>query len=233
MDVIILAGGLGTRLSSVVNDRPKCMANVNNKPFLSYLFFYLNKFKLINNVILSLGYKSDFVISWLKDNINNYSFNIDYVVEKEPLLTGGGIKLALTKTLSNDVLILNGDTFFDIDIDVFYSYHSQTKANVSIALKQMYDFDRYGKVEINNNIVTAFKEKCFCKEGLINGGVYLIDKNKTNLLSFAKKFSFEKDFLEKKVNDNVIYGFVFNSYFIDIGIVEDYEKANEDFKTIF
>src|SRR5574344_1266304 len=97
MDVIILAGGLGTRLSSVVNDRPKCMANVNNKPFLSYLFFYLNKFKLINNVILSKKYKSDFVISWLKDNINNYSFNIDYVVEKEPLLTGGGIKLALTK----------------------------------------------------------------------------------------------------------------------------------------
>src|SRR5574344_686696 len=122
MEVIVLAGGLGTRLREVVNDKPKCMAEVNGKPFLYYLFYWLEG-KHIEKVILSLGYMSEKVLYWVEKERKNFNFSIDYVLEKEPLGTGGGIKLALTKTTSKDILILNGDTFFDIDLVSFYDFH--------------------------------------------------------------------------------------------------------------
>jgi D-glycero-alpha-D-manno-heptose 1-phosphate guanylyltransferase len=227
-ECIILAGGLGTRLREVVSDVPKCMAEVAGKPFLSYLLDWC-KVQSFGRVILSLGYLSEVVTSWVEKN--EYPFEIIYAKEEEPLGTGGAIKLAMRSVLGERAVVINGDTFFDVDITELYTFHNEKSANISLALKPMTDFDRYGRVELNtDNRIIAFIEKQQCREGLINGGVYLIDKDV--LLSDKElplKFSFEKNILEAKINTLPIYGNIQDTYFIDIGIPEDYRKANVDF----
>ena len=226
-ECIILAGGFGTRLQSVVKDVPKCMAEVSGKPFLKYLFDYLDQ-QGFDHVILSLGYKSQYVIDWLASQ--NQKFKISYVVETEPLGTGGAIRLAIGKVNSNHAFVINGDTFFDVDTDYLLQSHKDKRADITIALKPMADFDRYGSVEINaENRIIKFNEKQYCTNGLINGGVYLINKNIFSQINLPQKFSFEKDIMESQ-NDNIsIFGYIQNCYFIDIGIPSDFEKANKDF----
>lgn len=180
MEIIILAGGLGTRLRSVVSEVPKCMAPVAGKPFLWYLLKYLARYD-VSKVVLSVGYLREVIYKWIDEVRDDFSFGFDYAVEEEPLGTGGGIKLALSKTLADDVLVLNGDTYFNVDLNVFYEEHHSHSAAVSLALKPMAVFDRYGAVEVDENcVIKAFHEKQYCKAGLINGGVYLINKHKSD-----------------------------------------------------
>jgi D-glycero-alpha-D-manno-heptose 1-phosphate guanylyltransferase len=144
--------------------------------------------------------------------------------------TGGAVKKALNYTTENDTLILNGDTLFDIDLNLFVKQHSEHNARLSIALKPMKNFDRYGNVEVNNqSVITAFQEKKYCSSGRINGGIYLLsDKKLMNKLS--GKFSFEMEVFQQQVNQRNICGFIHNDYFIDIGIPEDYDRANYELK---
>lgn len=225
-EAIILAGGLGTRLKSVVNDKPKCMAVIAGCPFLKYLFKYLEKEKF-THVILALGYKSQSVLDWI--SAQNFSFDVSYVVEKEPLGTGGAIKLALEKTFAKDVFVLNGDTFFEVDTEKLRTLHEGMNAELTLALKPMVHFDRYGSVELDSEKrVIRFNEKKQVKEGLINGGIYLLNKEIFKDV-FPQKFSFETDIMEARISTLNIFGDIQNSYFIDIGIPSDYEKANIDF----
>lgn len=234
MDVIILAGGLGTRLRSVVADVPKCMAPVAGKPFLWYLLKYLTKYE-VRRVILSVGYLREVIIDWIDEHGGEFPFSFDYAVETEPLGTGGGIKLALEKAKGSDVAILNGDTFFDVDLDALYETHRLYPSTVSIALKPMKDFDRYGRVVLDEvqHTVKSFEEKRYCKEGLINGGIYLINRNLNLFDGLPDKFSFETEVLEPLSARERVCGFIHNGYFIDIGIPEDYEKANQEFPNLF
>lgn len=226
-ECIILAGGLGTRLQSVVSDVPKCMAPVANKPFLSHIFDYLESHKF-NHIILSLGYKSEIIIDWLKTQ--NRNFEVSYIIESKALGTGGAIRFAFSKVRSDKAIVLNGDTFFNIDNEALFDFHSKQNAEITLALKPMTDFDRYGSVEIdNNNRILKFKEKQHLLKGLINGGVYLINKNIFDNLELSEVFSFEKEILEAKTSELEIYGLPFNNYFIDIGIPSDFQKANIDF----
>jgi D-glycero-alpha-D-manno-heptose 1-phosphate guanylyltransferase len=174
MDVIVLAGGLGTRLRSVVSEVPKCMAPVVGKPFLYYLLQWLSKFD-INHVVLSVGYMHEAIEHWIVENRHNFNFSIDSVLENEPLGTGGAIRLALKKTNESKAVIINGDTFFDIDLNAFEKQHETHNATLSIALKPMQNFDRYGNVVMQNNLITDFQEKQYCINGLINGGIYIIN----------------------------------------------------------
>jgi D-glycero-alpha-D-manno-heptose 1-phosphate guanylyltransferase len=232
MDVIILAGGLGTRLRSVVHEVPKCMAPVCGKPFLTYLFHYLSSYQTIENVILSVGYLKEVIIDWADKQ--KLPFTVLYSPETEPLGTGGAIKQALKRTQSDDVLILNGDTFFNVDLNKFHTEHQAVSAQLSIALKPMTDFNRYGNVSVNSqHIITAFNEKSYCEKGQINGGIYLLSVKNTLMNNLPQKFSFETDVLQQQMNNQLIYGFVHDSYFIDIGIPEDYAKANVEFMNLF
>ena len=233
MEIIILAGGLGTRLRSVVSEVPKCMAPVAGKPFLWYLLKYLARYD-VSKVVLSVGYLREVIYKWIDEVRDDFSFGFDYAVEEEPLGTGGGIKLALSKTLADDVLVLNGDTYFNVYLKVFYEEHHSHSAAVSLALKPMAVFDRYGAVEVDENcVIKAFHEKQYCKAGLINGGVYLINKHKSDYEVLPAKFSFEKEVLELGVQNRNIYGFDFDDYFIDIGIPEDYATANKELLSLF
>lgn len=229
-ECIILAGGFGTRLQSVVNDRPKCMAEVAGKPFLTYLFDYLTQ-EGFTHIILALGYKSDFVLEWLAET--DRSVCVSYVIEEQPLGTGGAIKYAATKALGNQVFVVNGDTFFRVNTSELEAYHKKQDSDVTLALKPMADFDRYGSVDLDaEDRIVQFNEKQYQKEGLINGGVYFINKSVLENPNLPEKFSFEKNILEGSLNELGIYGCVQDTYFIDIGIPTDYDKANVDFVNI-
>lgn len=225
---IILAGGLGTRLRGAVPDLPKCMAPVNGEPFLTYVIRHL----LANGIekfIFSLGYRHEAIESFLKERFA--TINYISVIENEPLGTGGAIQLACEHASEENVLIVNGDTLFKIPIDELFHLHTKQNAECTIALKPMQNFDRYGAVEINNkNIVQRFREKHFYKEGLINGGVYVLNVPAFLAKELGAKFSFEKNYLEIFCKENKMAGNIQQGYFIDIGIPEDFEIAQQELK---
>ncbi len=222
-EAIVLAGGLGTRLREAVPDLPKCMAPVAGKPFLEYLIQAYEQ-KGIERFILSLGYKADFVINHFQSRINSVA--LDFVIEKEPLGTGGAIMLCLEKVKAADVLILNGDTFYDADLALLFADHQKLQTECTLTLKPMINFDRYGAVQIDtNNMVQSFFEKRHYDEGLINCGVYAANAEKLRKHRFAEKFSFEKEYLEVYCKDQLIGASIQDKYFIDIGIPSDYDRA--------
>ena len=233
-EAIILAGGLGTRLRSVISDVPKCMASIDGKPFLHYLIEYLHQ-KGIEKFIFSVGYKYEIIEEYLQKNYAHLNHKIS--LETEPLGTGGAIKLACKKSTEKDILACNGDTLFKIDKDALDKFHKTMKAACTLSLKPMHNFDRYGVVELNeDHSVKTFKEKQHYTNGLINGGVYVLNVAKFLNEHLPEKFSFEKDYLEKKVSPenkiSKIFGLVQDGYFIDIGIPEDYEKAQKELSIV-
>jgi D-glycero-alpha-D-manno-heptose 1-phosphate guanylyltransferase len=225
-EAIILAGGLGTRLQSVVSDVPKCMAPINGVPFLKFIIDDLKK-QGITRFIFSLGYKSESIIDFVEEKYAQ--LEKVYVIEKEPLGTGGAIKASCKKVNGKTVLVLNGDTLFTVNLKMLETFHTTQQHACTLALKPMTDFSRYGVVETdNNNAVMAFHEKKFCAKGLINGGVYALDAKLFLQEPLPEIFSFEKDYLEANIGNHKLYGIAFDSYFIDIGIPEDYERANKE-----
>ncbi len=227
-EAIILAGGLGTRLRSVVADVPKCMAPVNGMPFIAFIIDGLQK-QGITRFIFSLGYKSESVINFVEEKYK--LLEKIYVIEEEPLGTGGAIKASCKKVKGKDVFVLNGDTLFSINLQELADIHTKQHQVCTLALKPMTNFKRYGAVETNtNSAITAFHEKKFCANGLINGGIYALDAKKFLQEPLPDIFSFEKEYLEKNINNHKLYGIAFDNYFIDIGIPEDYERAQKELK---
>lgn len=223
VECIILAGGLGTRLRSEVPDLPKCMAPVSGKPFLEHLINYLLQ-QGINHFVFSLGYMHEIIGAFLKQSYPTLSHKI--VIEHEPLGTGGAIALACKQANSDHVVVMNGDTMFKVNITELINYHINNHADCTLTLKPMNDFDRYGVVELNKDgSIQSFKEKKYYKSGLINGGVYALNRNSFLSIDFPEKFSFEKDYLEKYYSSNKMKGLVQDEYFIDIGIPEDFKRA--------
>ncbi|HRO43372.1 MAG TPA: nucleotidyltransferase family protein [Flavipsychrobacter sp.] len=230
MECIILAGGLGTRLRATIGDYPKCMAPVNGKPFLHYIFQYLQT-QSCSRIILSLGYKHEIITEWLSKE--DWNVSVDLVIENEPLGTGGGIQLAIQRAKEENVVVLNGDTFFDVDLKALFAFHENKQAATTLALRFMQQFVRYGSVNVDEeDRIVSFEEKKFKEDGLINGGVYVINKKHFLEKDLPEKFSFEKDYLEAFVHKGAFYGKRSEGYFIDIGIPEDFEKAQKDLNKI-
>jgi D-glycero-alpha-D-manno-heptose 1-phosphate guanylyltransferase len=225
-EAIILAGGLGTRLRSAVPDLPKCMAPVNGKPFIAYVIEFLQA-QGVEKFILSLGYKHEVITSFI---IKQYpALSVDYSIEEAPLGTGGAIRYACLKTSENNVIATNGDTLFKIDAAKLFGFHAMCGADCTLSLKPMRNFDRYGVVELNKDYsIKSFKEKQQYEEGLINGGLYILNTKKFLAEYLPLKFSFEKDYLEALYTKRRMYGVIQDEYFIDIGIPEDYERAQKE-----
>lgn len=230
-EAVILAGGFGTRLSHVVSDVPKPMAPVYGKPFLTYLIDRLIDAG-IRRVILATGYKHECIESYFGTSYRG--IEIVYSQETTPLFTGGAILQAAQKIQSEDFVVLNGDTLFDIDLQKLYDFHVQNHANLTIALRQVADTSRYGSVTCTNDNIVAFKEKAeSIGAGDINGGIYAINREWLMNQNLPTKFSFEKELMQPLAGDPSFYGLRFNTYFIDIGIPEDYYRAQEEFKNLF
>ena len=221
-ECIILAGGLGTRLRSVVADKPKCMAPVGGQPFLYYLLNYLHQ-QGITHAVLSLGYLGEQITEWC--NSAGLPLELSFVTEAAPLGTGGAVMNALPALKGDSCFITNGDTFFEVPLADYANFHQQQGSAFSLALKPMREFERYGSVQLDEQgRIIAFLEKQYCAEGLINGGIYLTSASYLKSLQLPVKFSLEKEVLEKQP----LYGFISDTYFIDIGIPADYEQAQHD-----
>jgi D-glycero-alpha-D-manno-heptose 1-phosphate guanylyltransferase len=231
VDVIVLAGGKGTRLQSVVADVPKSLAPVGKQTMLDHILDAL-LIAGFRRIIFSTGYMKELV----REHVAKRPFPEDVTVlfseEQEPLGTGGAIKKAMRHVTSDLVLILNGDTYFPIEYARHIEEHRKHHAEVSLALASRDDVVHSGEVVIGaQNRITAFREKGgVSRAGLINGGVYVFNKDVLAAAGLPDAFSIEKDFFEKYLNDVRMHGFVFPDYFIDIGLPETYRKAQEDFR---
>jgi D-glycero-alpha-D-manno-heptose 1-phosphate guanylyltransferase len=226
-DAIILAGGKGTRLRSVLTDIPKPMAPVNGKPFLDILLSQLNQYPAIRNVVLSVGYKSDIIVERYT-NSSAYNFRILFSNEKTPLGTGGAIKKALSSTNTDGVLVLNGDSYIQVDINELINYHISRNASLTMVLKELNDTSRYGIINISDqNKILSFEEKKNTNHtGLINAGVYLINKSLFDSIDKDCEISFERQILPDLIRGNA-YGYITSEKFIDIGIPETYRAAQD------
>lgn len=222
IEAVILAGGMGTRLHEVVPDLPKPMAPVNGKPFLWYLLKWLTEYP-VSKIILSTGYKHESIISYFGNSFEGIP--VKYTIEKEPLGTGGGLVFAAGKASGSDFIVINGDTYFPIDLNRLCSFHTGHSAFITVALKKMKDFSRYGTIEYTDGKILQFHEKKFCHDGFINGGIYVMNRNMLMSRHLPGIFSLEKDVLEKSSGTSDLFGMAFNEPFLDIGIPEEYRRA--------
>lgn len=224
MEAIILAGGKGTRLQSAVSDVPKPMADIGGVPFLKYQIEYLIS-KNVDRIILSVGYKFEKILSYFGDTYNETP--IIYAIEEQALGTGGAIRFALSKALTDDVLIVNGDTYFEIDLERLLCVHKIRKSIFTIAITQVESSGRYGGIEVDTlGKVERFVPKELSGNLFINVGTYLINKKSFCESSPEGKFSLEDDYFPDMVKKGFIWTTSYlNHYFVDIGIPEDYFRA--------
>lgn len=228
MEVIILAGGLGTRLQKKIPSLPKCLAPINGVPFISYLINYLKKFK-VDKIIFSLGYKNKQVLEYIKNN--NIKIPIEVSIEDHPLGTGGAILNALKFVKNENFCVINGGTYFDLDLDKLTQFHSKINSFCTLGLKPMKFFDRYGTVQLNDEFqIVGFTERKFCNEGLINGGVIILNKKIITNNTESEVFSLEDVYIRNAIAIRRAHGMISDDYFIDIGIPSDYEKAQFEFE---
>ena len=207
------------------------MAPVYGKPFLCYLLDRLIDAG-IQRIILATGYKHEKIEEWFGDRYREAE--IVYSNEDTPLFTGGAIRKAADLLTSDDFIVLNGDTLFDIDLQRFLLFHTAHHAHLSIALRRVEDTGRYGSVTCDNERIIAFREKTESHgAGDINGGIYAINRDWLMNLDLPTKFSFETELMQPLAGDPHFYGLSCSDYFIDIGIPDDYYRAQREFPDIF
>ncbi len=224
---VILAGGFGTRLQPVVSDKPKVLADVSGKPFLSYLLEQLLPAG-IRKAVICTGYRAEQIQDCFGAAYD--SLGIVYSREDEPLGTGGALRLALPKLSSETILVMNGDSYIDADISAYIDWFSEKKLQAALLLSWAEDTSRYGSVIINDDkTIASFEEKSEnASQGWINAGVYLLRKSLIASMPAGKDYSLEREFFPK-LTAKGLYGFCVGGRFIDIGTPESYAAAQEFF----
>ncbi len=221
MEAIILAGGFGTRLRELVPDLPKPMAPVAGRPFLEILLTSLTR-NGFDRAILSLGYMSEKIINHFGSSFSGMA--LDYVVEKEPLGTGGAVRLALSRCHEDHAFIFNGDTYLDLEV-AQVEHHWRAKRYPIIVGREVEDTARYGRLLASHGKVEGFTEKGFSGQGLISAGCYVFDRNQLDHFEPHQNFSLETDYLAQEVARKRFDVFVTSGQFIDIGVPEDFYRA--------
>ena len=227
---IILAGGLGTRLKKVVQDLPKPMALIRGRPFLEYqMDFWISQG--VTKFILSVGYLKQTIIDHFGDNYLTAS--IDYIVEDEPQGTGGALLLA-SQGLKETFLLLNGDTFFEVDLNNFIAFHKKQQSELTLSLFKSNQLERYMGVDLEDNgEILSLQSGGNELTLLANGGVYLVNPSALKRLNYKPytKSSLENDLLPKFISlGGGLYGLESSGKFIDIGVPEDYYRAQKILK---
>lgn len=235
MQAILLAGGLGTRLRSVVSDRPKPMALIEDKPFMEYVVHELSRHG-VTDIIFAVGYKGSMVEEYFGDGSgltgpDGSRMRIQYAYEEELLGTAGAIKNAGRFVTEERFFVLNADTFYQIDYSRLVKMQQEENLAMALVLRQVPDITRYGEAVLEDGRLTGFNEKNdVARPGTINGGVYLMTRELLEEIPEGK-VSLENDMIPRWLKENRrLGGFVNDGYFIDIGIPEDYFKFIEDVK---
>lgn len=225
MEAVILAGGLGERLRLRVPGVPKPLAPIRSRPFLEYLFDYLVA-EGIRSVTLSVGYGAIAIRAHFGSQYR--ALSIQYSTETESLGTGGALKQALQQVQSDQVFVVNGDTFSQVKYRRMESEHRESTAVMTMAVKYVDDVSRYGKVNVRSGVVMSLESGERDGSGHINAGVYAVRKTILDRPDLPTKFSFEKDFLAGELSNIRPRAFSIDGYFIDIGVPEDYERAQRE-----
>ena len=226
MTAVVLAGGFGTRLAHITKDMPKPMAPVNGRPFLQYVLDHLVGCG-VEDIVLAVGYKWEQIRDYFGERLQGVPLR--YSVEIEPLGTGGAIWRALEGIEAGDLVVVNGDTLFPVNIAEMFARHRDSSALLTMAVRCVPDARRFGRLVVEaDNRVTAFLEKGEGGPGLINGGVYVLNRDLFRIADFPERFSFETDCLEQRMQEIRPLAFFSDAYFIDIGIPEDYDRARRE-----
>jgi len=230
MKCIILSGGLGTRLKGVIENSPKPMAPVESKPFLEYLVLQLHA-QGFQNLVFCIGYLGKQIRDYFDDG-SRWGVHIHYSREPSLLGTGGAIKWAAGLIKEENFLVMNGDSFFDIDLKELVRYHLEKDAMVTMALTEVENPERYGTVELDESgRIRSFKEKSKnSRSRVINGGIYVLNRRIFDYIPEGK-VSLEEEVFPKLIGKG-IYGTSFKGFFIDIGVPEEYRKLRENSKAL-
>lgn len=226
-EAVILAGGFGTRLRSVVSDVPKPLAPVAGRPFLAYVLDALVR-QGYGHAVLATGYMHEKVEECFGNEYRG--LKISYARELTPLGTGGAIVNALQHCTADSVTVLNGDTLFLADLAQLERFADSKGTQLAIVLRAVPDAGRYGAVETDNEgRITAFREKDPSAEaGNINGGIYRLQRRLLNGYAVGQQFSFEKEVMQQRYATEAFYAYADGAYFIDIGVPEDYQRAQTE-----
>lgn len=225
-DVVILAGGRGTRLQGVLPaDLPKPLAPVAGKPFLHWQLAQLAG-GAICRVILSVGWQAEAIRAAI--GATYLGMQIEYCEEQTPLGTGGAIRAALSLARSRDVLVMNGDTYVDVDLPALLAAHALEQERLTVCCASVADTGRFGRVRIEQGRILGFEEKTSHAPGCINAGIYVMARD---LLSASPTgaFSFERDFLAPHVAELRPLAFTVDGVFVDIGVPDDLVRAQSLF----
>ncbi len=228
-DLILLAGGFGSRMHKVSNGIPKALLPIGNKYFFDLLIERLSSFN-INHIYISLHYEADKFIDYLNKTLDQDYFTA--IIEPKPLGTGGAIKYVIeNSTISSDFAVINSDTLSEIDLDkMFISFDSSIYPSY-IGISKVKDCERYGSVIVENGKVVSFLEKGNKGSSWINNGHYIF--NKDQFIDYDNPFSLEKKLLPQLVNQNQLGAYkVYNDNFIDMGIPDDYKKLCDKYNEI-
>lgn len=223
MKAIVLAGGLGTRLADITKAIPKPMATVGSRPFLAYLLDHLVE-QGVQAAVLAVSYKWELICDYFGDEYRGMP--LSYSVEKEPLGTGGAIRHALDMFADEEVVVFNGDTLFRVELEALANSHLKNSSLLTMALKQVRDCGRFGSVQLSaDGVITAFLEKSVGGPGLINGGVYILNRRLFMDFHMPVRFSFEQALVEPNLELIRPHGYQSDAYFIDMGVPDDYVRA--------
>lgn len=229
MRALILAGGLGTRLREVISDVPKPMAPILNKPFLEILINYWIK-QGVDEFYLSVGYKAQVIKDHFKDQYSGYP--VHYIYEDEPKGTGGALVLALSQIQdhSKPLVVMNGDTFSEVNFKKMFKEHLDKKSKLTVALREVEKNDRYSGITLDkdNKIIQFSNRDLNSKNLLINSGLYIIEPKVFDSLdlSLDQNYSLEDQIFPMLIEQNQsIYGYQTDGKFIDIGVPVDFLKA--------
>lgn len=223
IDCIVLAGGLGTRLRSVVSDVPKPLAQIVGVPFLSLLLHSLASTRFIRKVVIAVSYKAEAIIDFISSQ--SFPIPVEFSREEEPYGTGGAVKKAFGLTSSECILVMNGDSYLEFSLEKLLQQHLKNNFDATLVYTHVEDTSRFGLLEVEANRAKSFREKKAKKEpGLINTGVYLFDKHIFDLFAFPEKFSLEHDLFPQLIRQGM-GAFRTEGQFIDIGTPESYLEA--------
>jgi D-glycero-alpha-D-manno-heptose 1-phosphate guanylyltransferase len=223
MEAIVLAGGFGTRLRSIVADVPKPMAPVAGRPFLELLLSSLKR-KGFTRAILSIGYMAEIITSYFETH--DVGLQIAYEIETAPLGTGGALAAAMRHVTQDRTFVFNGDTFLDLEVGALDAMWPGDRSPIVVA-RRVGDTERYGRLEADRDRISKFSGSGIRGAGLINAGCYLLPRAIFERQNLPAAFSFEQDYLARCAAASLRV-FVTNGLFIDIGVPEDYRRAQTE-----
>jgi len=230
MRAFILVGGLGTRLRGMGITQPKAMVEIGGRPFLEFLLLFLARHGL-REIIFCVGYGADEIRSWFGDG-SRWGVSILYSLEESPLGTGGALKQAEPFAVEEN-LVCNGDSFLELDLSALVSFHRRKKALASIGAITVHSIGDYGNIQTGRGgRITAFTEKSAGGRGLVNGGIYLLQKQVWRMIPGGGALSLEKETFPRLAEDGRCYAYRAAGYFLDIGTPERLDRARAELPSV-